>query len=176
MVTRRQDRSSLSPACRILVLQTIRTNRLYELETICAALRETAPGCSIAVLVTPETFTPVAELGCAEELLAGYRHLGVLRIVRAARFNRVCIVNDGGGAPGQMRSDILALAARAREILWCTPDGHLMQLSTSRLVVRLLGEAILTAFAFGVGAAVGIVVAPGLSAIDLISGLRRRGR
>jgi MprA protease rhombosortase-interaction domain-containing protein len=135
-----------------------------------------APECSIAVLVTPEIFMPVAALGCAQELVADPKHLGLLRIIRATTFRAVCIVNDGAGAPGQMRNDILALAARTEEILWCTPDGAMTSVTRARLATRLCGEGVLSLFAFGAGAAVGVIVAVTLAAAGVLGFTRRRRR
>ncbi len=162
-------------ACRILVLQTIRVNQLHEFQAVCARLREVNPGCSIAVLVTPETQAAVGALGCAQELLLsrGSAALSLLRRVRGARFDKVCIVSDRAGAPGQMRSDILALAARPQELLWCAPGNGLRRLRRLRLVVRLLGEGVLAVLALSVGAAVGAAAAAALCITGAVGCFRR---
>jgi hypothetical protein len=163
--------------CRMLVLQTIRVNQLHEFQAVCDRVREVDPGCAIAVLVTPETQAAVGALGCTQELLlsAGGERVSLLRRVRAARFDRVCIVSDSAGAPGQMRSDVLALAARPRELLWCAPGGDLRRVSRVRLVVRLLGEGVLAILALCAGAAVGAAAAAALG-ITSAAGCFRRAR
>ena len=158
---------------RILVLQTIRANRLREFAAVCAKVRELAPGCSIAAVVTPEIQGPVAALGCAQQLLLPVGgHWALLRQVRAARFDKVCIANDGGGMPGQIRDDILALAARPRQLFWCAPGGEVRTLSTARLALRVMGEGVLVVMVFGVAAALAMLVAAALLGAGIVGGLR----
>jgi hypothetical protein len=163
--------------CRILVLQTIRANRLHELAAVCAKLRQLAPGCSIAAVVTPEVQGIVAALGCADQLLlsTGGRW-ALLRQVRAARFEKVCVVNDGGGAPGQLRDDILALAARPAQLLWCTSVGAVRMLGRARLLLRISSESVLMALAFGAAAALAMPVAVALAGAALVGGVGRPRR
>lgn len=165
-------------ACRVLLLQTIRTNRLHELRAVCARLRERAPGCVVTAVVTSEVQGPVAASGCAEELLlsTGGGRLGLARKVRDGAFDEACIVTDGDGAPGQIRNDLLALAARPRTLLWCTPEGAMRRLSRPRLALRVAGELVLAGLALGAGAVVGLVVACALTITSVLGCARMRQR
>jgi len=170
------DGSASESGCRALVLQRLQASRLDELQAVCARMHELMPGCAVSAVVTEEVLRPAAALGCAQELLqsAGGGRIALLRRIRAAHFDVACIVSDGGGAPGQLRSDIMALAARPRRLLWCTPGGEMRALSRTRLWVRIAGEGMLALLAFGVGAAVGVVAAIALLIAGLIGVARVR--
>ena len=162
--------------CRVLLLQTIHANRLHEFEAACAKLKEIAPGCSISAVITPEIHDLVAGLGCVHALMVSMprRRLALLRDIRTARFSAACIVSDGSGAPGQIRNDIMALAAWPRQLWWCVPGEDIVALSRTRLMLRVAGELVLAVIAMGIGSAVGILAAAALVVTGLLGCACRR--